>query len=626
MLYSIKTFGGMLPRVNPRLLQDQNAQVATGTKLRSGSLVPFNAPSILEQLDSPTDVYRTLYQYEHTAEDIFLTFENDVDIVKGPVANDQYNRTYITGLDKPRGFDTSLVASTDATIDETNSYELAIPVGDAALLATSGTGTGEITSRAYVYTYIRTWADTKFDEGAPSAPAENVGSSTEYIDVQTGETVTISYIEDAPDQADNGVNRIAVYRTAVGTSDATYQLVIDFNIDDAKAGTVSGVTWNAGTSTFSYDDDLTDGELGTSLPSATWTAPDDNLQGLISLRNGCLVGFVDNVIHFSEPYQLHAWPVEYQVIVDQNIIGLGAFGNTVVALTNKFPILLNAQDPSLIIAQPTQATAPCLSKRGIVNYENTVYFPSSDGLIAVSSEGIQNVTQTAFTADEWLDYYPSTFEAAIQDGRYFGFYQNSAANNTGFLIVDLEEALAAISTEVFGVSCFYADKRSDTLYFIQYDDAQGWQILQWEGLASFRTLTWKSKIFTSQIGPANLAACRVRAMYLTQAEIDAINAILEEQAELAKAGLKGAVNEVPFNVLTFNGDIYTAFDRSYVLVPKLDIRFYVDEALIHTEEDVSSMKPFRLPAGIVGDYFEIEVESNFPVYQIDFATSMRELQ
>ena len=79
MLYTIKTFGGMLPRIEPRLLRDENAQVATGTKLRSGALVPFRAPSIVGELPTPTSAYSTLYQHEHTSTDIFLAFEEDVD-------------------------------------------------------------------------------------------------------------------------------------------------------------------------------------------------------------------------------------------------------------------------------------------------------------------------------------------------------------------------------------------------------------------------------------------------------------------------------------------------------------------------------------------------------------------
>lgn len=624
MKYSISTFGGMLPRIEPRLLKEVNAQQATSTKLRSGALVPFHGSSIVKKISAPVSTYTTLYQYAHTSEDIFLYFEEDVDIVKGPIANDAYNRSYITGLDKPRVFDTTTVSNTDTLLDSSNTFELAIPYGNGGNLTTDGAGSGDLISTAYVYTYLRTWADGKFDEGQPSDPATN-GSGDVYIDKKIGDTITISGIEDCPNQALNGVTDIAIYRVATGTTDATYQLVTEFNIADAKLGSVGNVTWYPGTETFSYADSLDDEDLGDGLVSTTWDAPDDGLSGLISLKNGCLVAFKDNVIHISEPYQLHAWPTDYQVVVDYDIVGLGAFGNTIVVLTERYPILINAQDPTVTITQPTHSTAPCSSKRGIVNYENTVYYPTVDGLIAISSAGLNNVTQAYMTKEEWQEYFPSSFEAAIQDGRYFAFYSDADTNTSGFLIVDLEEATAAVSTDTFSAASFYVDKNTDTLYFIQNNPTAGWLISQWEGLDSNRVLIWKSKVFLSDRGPMNLSAARVRAEFLSDEELAVLNEQLAAAAEAQKEGLKGEINALPFNSVTFNGDIYQSFSSLYALQPQILVKFYVDGELIHTAT-INTDKPFRLPVGITGTRFEVQVESNMPVYQIEMATSMRELQ
>ena len=626
MKYTFSQFGGMLPRISPRLLPDQNAQFAQGTKLRSGALRPFNAPAQIAVYDEPASEYQTLYKYESGSDDLFLVFENDVDIARGPIANDQYNRSYMTGLDVPRVFDSSLVSDPATTVDSSNSYTIKIPVGSAASLAVSGTGTGEIVSRAYVYTYIREWPDTKFDEGAPSLPAQD-GSGNNYIDVQIGETVTISDIEDAPNQSDNAVSKIAIYRAVTGSTDVQYQLVHEFGIDDVKnapGGTLDGVTWVPGSQTFTYDDTKTDSELGDVLVSTTWVAPSDNLRGLISLRNGSLVAFEDNVVHFSEPYQPHAWPTEYQVTLDYDIIGLGAFGNTVVVMTEQYPFLLNAQDPSLVIPQPTQSTAPCLSKRGIVNYENTVYYPSADGLMAVSSGGIRNVTQSLFTHDEWLIYAPSTFESAIQDGRYFSYYTNEETNDSGFLIIDIEEGLGGVSTEAFGASAFYVDKRLDTLYFVS-EDLGGWKLWEWEGLPSTRVMTWRSKILVSSIGPTNMVGCRVRADFLSEADIANLNQALEDIATQNPDDFDGAINEVTYNYFTFNGDVFDQVRNDYDIVPTLNIRYFVDGAEIHSQS-VESNEPFKLPAGITGTEFEVEVTSNLTVHQVDIATSMTELR
>jgi hypothetical protein len=260
-----------------------------------------------------------------------------------------------------------------------------------------------------------------------------------------------------------------------------------------------------------------------------------------------------------------------------------------------------------------------------VNYENVVYFPAPDGLMAVASDGIRNVTQAAFTSAEWVDYAPTTFESAIQDGRYFGFYENTETNSTGFVILDLEEKLGAVSTELYSAASFYVDKRTDTLYFINNDPSAGWIISEWEGIESPRTLTWRSKKFTTQQGLSNLAGCRVRAMFLTTAELEAINEELEKLAEEVAGDLNGAVNETELDLLTFNGDAFEQFRAAYRFNPLVTVRYYVDGALKHTQDVITNM-PFRLPAGFPGTWFEVEVESNLPIYQLDLATSMQELR
>ena len=621
MLFSVKTFGGMLPRIGPRLLQDANAQTAIGTKLRSGVAEPFNAPAIVKTVAEPTTDYKSLYLYEHGDEDVFMFFEDDVDIVKGPVANDANNRTYITGLDVPRVFDTTLVATDDAVIDSTNSYKLAIQQpSTVGTLTKAGTGSGDPTSRSYVYTYMREWSDGKLDEGQTKGPA--LDGSNDYIDVLDGEVVTLSDITPDADATNTGVDRIAIYRVATGTSDAQFQLVTDFDVEAAKLGSVADVTWNG--STFSFEDNVAEADLGELFKATTWAAPQDDLKGLISLRNGSLAGFVDNIVYISEAYQLNAWPYAYTVTVDQDIVGLGAFGNTLVVLTNEFPIMIDAQDPSMLIPVPVQSTAPCVSKRGIVNYENAVFFPTTDGVMQISGSGITNITQTIIHKEAWQEYNPSSFEAAVQNGRYFAFYEKEDTE-TGFFIIDLEEQLAAMSTEVFNSAAFFVDSREDTLYFVHKDTTAGWLLSRWEGLsASNRTLTWKSKQFVSGTGRTNLAAARVRAQFLSAAELAELNATL---ADLANdlGDLDGAVNEVPFNTLCWNGDIYEAFRSESSMTPFVQAKFYVDGELKFTKA-VTSSAPFRLPAGFVGDMFEVEVSSNMNIYQIDMATSMKELK
>ena len=42
-------------------------------------------------------------------------------------------------------------------------------------------------------------------------------------------------------------------------------------------------------------------------------------------------------------------------------------------------------------------------------------------------------------------------------------------------------------------------------------------------------------------------------------------------------------------------------------------------------KQLSNSKPFRLPAGMIGHYYEFEISGYTTIYEVDIATSMAEL-
>jgi hypothetical protein len=69
------------------------------------------------------------------------------------------------------------------------------------------------------------------------------------------------------------------------------------------------------------------------LPSRDWNHPPDTLEGLVSLPNGMMAAFVGKDLYFCEPYRPHAWPQKYVLTIDYNIVALGAYGTTIVVMT-----------------------------------------------------------------------------------------------------------------------------------------------------------------------------------------------------------------------------------------------------------------------------------------------------
>lgn len=626
MLISIKAFSGEVPRIGDYLLNNGQSQYALNSKLWSGELrCHFEDRSVEEILEEPVNstYYKTLYRYPRPSDTaIWLRWDEEVHIAKGPVFNDLYNRLYFTGLDTPRVFDSTFVDSDTVTIDSTNSYPLAIDQPVIGTIAVTGTaGGGNLEARAYVYTYGREWADGKFDEGQASLPAETSGGDL-TIDVETGQTATLTL--DAPDVTRTDISHITIYRTVTGSDVTTMQFVTRFDASDALAGSVTDVA-SIGSNQLTFTDNVATEDLGEGLQTVEWTAPIDELSGLISLNNGVLVGFYDNDVYFSEPYQPHAFPAIYRQTVDYNIIGLGHFGNTVVILTDTYPLMVSVSDPAATIVTPINEIAPCSSNRSIVSTSDSVYYASPHGLIQISSNGIVLASQQLFSKDDWYALNPSSFISAMYEGKLLTFYVTTDSTYGSF-IIDLAESNASVTRLAGYIETFYVEPSTDKLYYIYKPVGLNRYVWEWEGLPSLnKTMVWKSKKFRSTSGPTTFSAARVYVDRECESTLSSIQDQINEYAEAwLIPDLNGPLNELTINETTLNGDSFEDIRNTLRVSCDAKFKFYVDGALVFTKT-IDTDLPFRLPSGVVGTTFEFEIESNMNIYQVDIATSMNEL-
>lgn len=124
----------MAPQVSPRLLADDIAQTAKDVNLESSRLVPItdNSTSTINSSQAPTASSRTtIYKYEEDdGSETWLEWDEDVDVVPGPVAGNTQDRLYWTGQGGGSGFPRmsidSLITSGSAPYP-TTSYRLGIP-------------------------------------------------------------------------------------------------------------------------------------------------------------------------------------------------------------------------------------------------------------------------------------------------------------------------------------------------------------------------------------------------------------------------------------------------------------------------------------------------------------------
>ena len=101
--FKLIQFGGIAPQVSPRLLADTLAQTASNVNLESQRLTPITDDTVTNPKADVTTLSssnrKSVYKYTDTQ---WLQFDEDVDVVPGPIAGDTNNTVYWTGQSFPR--------------------------------------------------------------------------------------------------------------------------------------------------------------------------------------------------------------------------------------------------------------------------------------------------------------------------------------------------------------------------------------------------------------------------------------------------------------------------------------------------------------------------------------------
>ena len=123
----LKTFGGLAPRLSPRLLRDELATVATDVNLESGRLVPIKDNS--DTLTLSNSSRQSIFKYTDSPER-WLQFDEDVDVVRSPIPGDVNDTIYFSGQSFPKmGRSAQIVGG---SVFPNASFRLGIPAPTAA--------------------------------------------------------------------------------------------------------------------------------------------------------------------------------------------------------------------------------------------------------------------------------------------------------------------------------------------------------------------------------------------------------------------------------------------------------------------------------------------------------------
>lgn len=433
---------------------------------------------------------------------------------------ERYNQTaynYYTG-DKHAG-------------DWVNDHGGAVGLAGAANLVERITET-----RFYIATFVTNWGE----ESAPSAV-----SSIIELDQNDKVTITRPTLPGAS-YASRFIDKWRLYRTNTGSEASAFQFVAELGIGVA-----------------SYEDRRKSAELSEVCPTTTWVEPPAKLAGLKGMPNGVMAGFFGNTVAFCEPYVPYAWPVEYQIVTEYPIVGLGVFGQTLFVGTTGNPYFISGADSASMSAQKLDSSQSCASRKSIVGVEGGVIYASPDGLCLAGPNGVQVITQSLYAREDWQKLNPATMMAATHENIYYLFYDNGAA---GCLAFDLQsKKLGRINLTA---DALFTDLLTDTLYV-----ALGTTLLACFAAATRRTGKYRTPKIT-----------------------------LPAQTPLAWLKVYG--DQGPTKPVT--------------------VRWYGDGALRHTAT-FTDLTPQRLPSGRWLEH-EIEIESTVRITKLVAAGTTQELQ
>lgn len=658
---NIKAFRATTPRVSDRLLQANQATVAANCKVNSGRLDPLRSPALVYTTDL-ADIY-TAYRYRAMRlgqpVDNWLVWDVDVDVAPSLLANDPEGRFFFTS----DAFDPRM-STYDLAIDTTPYptawYALGVsaPAIAPTVTVTGGSGTQE--TRVYAYTFVTALGEESPPSPPSAATTDYADGSWDLSDIQAAPPNT-GTVSAASQQAD-GTVRITLNTTfglaaydmltiasVVGMTDLngtwriqrvdaanSYVYVVlttaqtytsggawakdaPHNITGmvkriyrtAGAGGVYAYVGEIDVATTTYTDSVAPDDLGEELPTADSLPTPRNLTNLISLPNGCLVGLSGNELCFSDPYLPYSWPQRNRYTFSASGVALVAAGNSVIVLTDTFPILFTGSDPSAMSASVMETYAPCVSKRGVASVGGGALYPSFDGLWLAAPGRVESQTKKFYREEDWEKLKPATFNAAYSDGVYYARY-GDAVDVAKILAFDVVDGAGAVTylQEADDILRNDYDGRlhvtiGSSIFVLDSDDTQH---VRGE---------WTSA--TIQLpAPVTFSIAQVHADFAAAAVVESVTALNTALISDVDA-VGGAIASNSILELETNG--------SYLQTPTpRDVQFTLYQNGVPVfSRGVSSSHPFRIPVLPSSEVYNISLASYVPVYSVTVASSAAEL-
>ena len=661
---NIKAFRGAVPRIGSRLLQPNQAAVADNCKLTSGNLEPLKGPQLVHtsQLADIQTAYLWRAILDSRPSDNWLAWASDVDVVKSLVPNDPLQRFYFTSEAFEPRISTYPLAIGSLPYP-TAWYALGVSPPAAAPTVGASGGSGTLASRSYAYTFVTTlgeesppsppsavvdgypdatWALSGLQTAPPNsgtvAAAVSIGGAQVRVTLDTTigltqyDMVTFDSVGGMTDL--NGTFRIQslgpTANTLVVNLDTTQTYTSGGAWDKAAPHNTTGMTKRIYRTTgtggdflfvaeipvgdTTYTDAVAGDDLGEILPTADSSLPPKNMTSLLSLPNGCLAGIAGNEICFSDPYMPYSWPSRNRYTFSGVGVHIVAAGNSVIVLTDTFPVLFTGSDPEAMSPSVMQTYAPCAAKRGVVDVGGGCMYPSYDGLWIAAPGRVEKLTAKLYREEEWRELNPETFISGFSDGQYYARYNST--DGAFIWIFDTAENDSVVRVEQ-DATHLLRNEIDGELYISLANKVYRWGTDQSQRYTS----DWVSSEMQMP-RPLNFSVAQIHGAFSAIQPPDTsvidFNTNIIGDVDLVGGELNGnSVLE-----LAVNGSNLREFTP--VTESKAQFTLFSNGEPVFTR-GVNSADPFRLPAGFCSEVYQVGVTSSIPIYGVTIAESVAEL-
>jgi len=355
----------------------------------------------------------------------------------------------------------SILKDKDNTINDAFQAALSVPGGNTPAV---GVELRDV-YRTYIYTYVT-------DRDEESAPSPAVATP---LKIDQNDNVLVEWLAPPVNRPD--INRVRIYRNSSGNSSSGFMLIhplADIPVASKYDNTKSNPN---------YLDNFADDRLGEPCPTFNWEMPHSSLKGLVALPNGIMAGFVGNTIYFSEPNIPYAWNPEYAIVVEYEVVGMVAFGQSIFVGTKGNPYVINGADSAGMSAIKLELNQSCVSKRSLRTIGNSVIYASPDGLVLYQNGNASVYTSGIISKADWQALSPSTINGVEFENRYYAFY------SSGCLVFDLTSG--SYTKLDLTANAAFSDRTSDTLYILTGTSIKNASALSGTAL----TGSYKSRIY-----------------------------------------------------------------------------------------------------------------------------------